>query len=82
MSQQQGHILAYEDTLPQLHSSVFVAATACLIGDIKIDADSSVWFGANTLWAGVPAKPLRELEDDGSILQSAEHYRVQALRYR
>lgn len=170
MSKQQGHILTYENTQPQLHSSVFVAPTACLIGDIKIDADSSVWFGAvlrgdemairvgarsniqdgviihgdtgnavvigddvtighgaiihgctvhsgaligmgavvldgavvesgalvaagavvgpgkrvsaNTLWAGVPAKQLRELEDDGSILQSAEHYRVQALRYR
>jgi gamma-carbonic anhydrase len=31
---------------PQLHSSVFVAHTASVLGDVEMGEDSSVWFGA------------------------------------
>jgi gamma-carbonic anhydrase len=31
---------------PQLHSSVFVAHTASVLGDVEMAEDSSVWFGA------------------------------------
>lgn len=42
----EGHILPYEKILPQLHDSVYIAPTACVIGDVCIGKDSSVWFGA------------------------------------
>ncbi|MDG1772187.1 MAG: gamma carbonic anhydrase family protein, partial [Oceanicoccus sp.] len=46
MPNAQGHILAYSTIQPQLHDSVFVAPTAAVIGDVTIDENSSVWFGA------------------------------------
>ena len=38
---------------------------------------------ANTLWAGVPAKQVRTMDNrsQSEILKNAEHYRVQALCY-
>lgn len=39
-------IIAYQDFWPRLHESVFVAEGARVIGDVQIDADSSVWFNA------------------------------------
>lgn len=32
--------------MPDIHESVFVAETAAVIGDVKIGADSSVWYSA------------------------------------
>lgn len=31
---------------PEVHPSVFVAATASVLGDVEIDEDASIWFGA------------------------------------
>jgi carbonic anhydrase/acetyltransferase-like protein (isoleucine patch superfamily) len=39
-------ICPFNHKSPQLHPSVFVAPGAHLIGDVKIGAGSSVWFGA------------------------------------
>jgi carbonic anhydrase/acetyltransferase-like protein (isoleucine patch superfamily) len=36
--------------MPKLHASVFVAQGACIIGDVEIGRDSSVWF--NTVIRG------------------------------
>jgi carbonic anhydrase/acetyltransferase-like protein (isoleucine patch superfamily) len=40
----QKRILPYGGTLPQLGEGVFLAPTACLIGDIIVGDDSSFWF--------------------------------------
>ncbi len=40
----QKRILPYGGTLPQLGKGVFLAPTACLIGDIIVGDDSSFWF--------------------------------------
>lgn len=39
------NILPYRDILPEIEQSVFVAPTACVIGDVEIGAQSSIWFG-------------------------------------
>ncbi len=39
-------ILPFRGVWPRLHESVFIAEGACIIGDIQIGADSSVWFNA------------------------------------
>ena len=46
MNNAQGHILNFKHHRPQLDPSVFVAPTAAVIGDVVIEKDSSVWFGA------------------------------------
>ena len=166
-----GHIIQYENHMPLLHPSVYIAPTACVIGAVSVGENSSIWFGAvlrgdevaihigtrsniqdgvvihgdagqdvmigndvtighgaiihgcviedgaligmgavvldgaviesgalvaagavvspgkrveaNSLWAGVPAKPLKMLDANSTqMTNSAEHYRLQALRYR
>ncbi len=37
-------IIQYEGITPNIHSSVFVAPGAMIIGDVKIGEESSVWF--------------------------------------
>ncbi len=37
-------LIEYEGITPSVHSSVFVAPGAMLIGDVKIGEDSSIWF--------------------------------------
>ena len=37
-------IIQYEGITPNVHSSVFVAPGAMIIGDVKIGEESSVWF--------------------------------------
>lgn len=39
-------ILPFDGKLPKLGQSVYIAPNATLIGDIEIDDDASVWFGA------------------------------------
>ena len=39
-------ILPYLDKIPNLHSSVFLAEGARIIGDVEIARDASVWFNA------------------------------------
>ena len=37
-------ILEHKDVTPQLDASVFIAPTACVIGDVQIGEKSSLWF--------------------------------------
>jgi len=39
-------LLQLEELRPQLAADAYVAATACLIGDVRLGARASVWFGA------------------------------------
>lgn len=39
-------IIEFNGIMPDIHESVFVAETAAVIGDVKIGADSSVWYSA------------------------------------
>lgn len=39
-------IIEFNGIKPDIHESVFVAETAAVIGDVKIGADSSVWYSA------------------------------------
>ena len=39
-------IVEFEGKRPKIHSSVFVASTAVLIGDVVLDEGASVWYGA------------------------------------
>lgn len=37
-------IYPYQNKLPQIHETVFIAPSATIIGDVMIGRDSSVWF--------------------------------------
>ena len=37
-------LIAYQDTLPRIHPSAFIAEGAMIIGDVAIGERSSVWF--------------------------------------
>ena len=39
-------IMKYKGIMPEISSDAFVAHSADVIGDVKIEADASVWFGA------------------------------------
>lgn len=39
------NILPYNNILPSIHDTVFIAPTASIIGDTQIDEQSSIWFG-------------------------------------
>lgn len=39
-------ILPYQGTLPTIASRVYLADTAAIIGDVGIEDESSIWFGA------------------------------------
>jgi carbonic anhydrase/acetyltransferase-like protein (isoleucine patch superfamily) len=39
-------IVEFEGKAPRISSSAWVAPTAVLIGDVTIEADASIWFGA------------------------------------
>lgn len=39
-------IKPFNDVLPEIHESVFVAENATVIGDVEIGKDSSIWFGS------------------------------------
>ncbi len=38
-------LLPFEDQTPRLADNVFVAPGACVIGDVEVGADSSIWYG-------------------------------------
>ena len=38
-------IYPYKDILPKIDKSAFIAPTACLIGDVEVGAESSIWYG-------------------------------------
>jgi carbonic anhydrase/acetyltransferase-like protein (isoleucine patch superfamily) len=39
-------ILSFEGKSPQIHPSAWIAPTATIVGDVRIDKDASVWYGA------------------------------------
>ena len=39
-------LIRYKSKSPQIHQSVYMAEGTYIIGDVKIDADSSVWFAS------------------------------------
>lgn len=44
VSAQKPVILPWQGVWPKIDETVFVAPTACIIGDVEIGADSSIWF--------------------------------------
>ena len=38
-------IRPYNNILPRIHSSAFIAENAVIIGDVEIGEDSSIWYG-------------------------------------
>lgn len=42
----QGTVIAYQDHQPDIDHSVFIAPNACVIGDVTIKANTSIWFNA------------------------------------
>ena len=39
-------LIAFRGRSPRVHPSAFVAPTAVLIGDVEVDEEASIWFGA------------------------------------
>jgi gamma-carbonic anhydrase len=39
-------LIVHHKSHPSVHSSAFVAESACLIGDVEIGKDASIWFNA------------------------------------
>lgn len=39
-------LIEYEGKTPQIAENVFIAPTAVLIGDVRVEAGASIWFGA------------------------------------
>lgn len=39
-------IVPFGDKTPKIHSSVFLSASASIVGDVKLGKNASVWFGA------------------------------------
>ena len=39
-------LFSFEGRSPQVHPDAFVAPTATLVGDVIVEADASVWYGA------------------------------------
>jgi gamma-carbonic anhydrase len=72
------HILRHHGVSPRVHPSVFVAAGACLIGDVEVGEDASIWFNAvlrgdiNAIRVGK-----RSNIQDGSILHVTHRYPVE-----
>lgn len=62
----------FEGKRPQVHPDAFIAPTAVLIGDVTIEKDASVWYGA-VLRADICAIVVREGSNiqDNSVLHAA-----------
>jgi carbonic anhydrase/acetyltransferase-like protein (isoleucine patch superfamily) len=43
---EKGNLLPHGDTFPHVAQSAWVAPGACVIGDVKLGEESSVWYGA------------------------------------
>lgn len=39
-------LIAFEDKVPKVHPTAFLAPTATLVGDVVVEEGASVWFGA------------------------------------
>ena len=49
-------ILPYKGMNPKIARDVFVAPTASVVGDVKIDTGSSIWFGVTVRGDFQPVK--------------------------
>lgn len=63
------HIISVRNITPQIHASVFVAANAAIVGDVKIGEKSSIWYNV-TIRGDVSAIEIgRETNiQDGAVL--------------
>jgi carbonic anhydrase/acetyltransferase-like protein (isoleucine patch superfamily) len=64
-------LYSFEGKSPTVHPTAFVAPTACLIGDVTVEAGASVWFNA-VLRADFAPIVVREGANvqDGSVLHA------------
>jgi carbonic anhydrase/acetyltransferase-like protein (isoleucine patch superfamily) len=71
-------ILTHHGVTPRIHPSVFVAAGACVIGEVEVGEDASIWFNAvlrgdiNAIRIGA-----RTNVQDGAILHVTHTYAVE-----
>src|ERR1700689_903614 len=42
----QGPLFAFEGRAPEVSPTAFVAPTATLVGDVRVEAEASIWYGA------------------------------------
>ena len=77
----------------KIESGALIGMGAVILDGVVVESGALVAAGAvvspgkrvcaNTLWAGVPAKQIRTMDNrpQSAILKNAEHYRIQALCY-
>ena len=39
-------LFSFEGKSPRVHPTAFIAPTACLIGDVTVEENASVWYNA------------------------------------
>src|SRR4051794_1869891 len=66
-------LFSFEGLSPTVHPSAFIAPTASLVGDVRVEANASVWYGA-VLRADFGPIVIREGANvqDGSILHGGD----------
>jgi carbonic anhydrase/acetyltransferase-like protein (isoleucine patch superfamily) len=70
-------IIDYGGHRPTVHPSAFIAPTAVLIGDVKVGAESSIWFGAVLRGDNGPIRiGARSSIQDNAVLHVSEHGRT------
>jgi carbonic anhydrase/acetyltransferase-like protein (isoleucine patch superfamily) len=68
-------IYRFGNKKPSISKSVFIAETACIIGDVSIGEGSSVWFNSvirgDMVVMGIPCKEVRKTnEEDIEIIEN------------
>jgi len=68
-------IVAYNGIKPKIHTSVFIAPTAVIVGDVEIGEGSSVWFGAVVRgdMSGVKIGKFSNIQDNCTVHTEANH---------
>ena len=66
-------MFSFEGLAPSVHPDAFIAPTATLVGDVRVEAGASIWYGA-VLRADLGAIIVREGANvqDGCILHGAD----------
>ena len=60
---------SFEGASPQVHPDAFVAPTATLVGDVRVEADASIWYGVVVRADYAPIVVRRGANvQDGSVL--------------
>src|SRR6476646_985800 len=72
-------LFSFEGKSPTVHPDAFIAATATLVGDVTVEANASVWYGA-VLRADFAPIVVREGANiqDGAIVHGAEPVEIGA----